>query len=234
MIGQLIIAGLVLGIVSCLHCVGMCGPLALALPVHHLTKPGQVIAMLLYHAGRIMTYTLLGLLFGLAGRSIYLAGFQQYFSIALGCIVLLFSLSWFMNTHKPVAWLQPFYHLVQQLMHQFLRSRQTGSFWWLGMANGLLPCGMVYLAIAGAVSTTQTSHGVIFMFFFGTGTLPAMLALSLFKQRITLAWRLQLQKLVPWCITGMALLLILRGLNLGIPYISPLMPNAPQQAASCH
>jgi sulfite exporter TauE/SafE len=234
MIAQVIIAGFVLGSISSLHCVGMCGPLALALPVYHLPRLQQTTAILLYNMGRVVTYALLGLLFGLAGRSIYLAGFQQGFSILLGCMVLLFSLPWFLGARRQVSWLQPFYRQVQQLMNRFLQSRQTSSFLWLGMANGLLPCGMVYLAVAGAVSTTQISHSVAFMFFFGTGTLPAMLALAFFKQRITLSLRLQLQKMIPWCITGMALLLILRGLNLGIPFISPLLPGTPQPAVSCH
>src|SRR5436190_5325856 len=88
MLWTLIIAGFSLGAVSSLHCVGMCGPLALALPVHHLSKRQQLISLFLYQLGRIITYSLFGLIFGLAGRTIYMAGIQQWFSIAMGVVVL--------------------------------------------------------------------------------------------------------------------------------------------------
>jgi uncharacterized protein len=232
---QIITAGAILGMVSSLHCIGMCGPLALALPVYHLPKLQQTIAVLLYHLGRVLTYSLLGLLFGLAGHRIYMAGFQQWFSIILGVIMLILAFQYFLfSGHKQLQWLHPFYRLVQQLMNRFLQSKTTSGFLWLGMANGLLPCGMVYLALAGALGTTQVSQSVAFMFFFGTGTLPAMLALTLFGKRFTPGIRLQLKRVIPYCMAAMAVLFILRGLNLGIPFVSPLMPPSPQQAVSCH
>jgi uncharacterized protein len=236
---QVIAAGGVLGLISSFHCVGMCGPLALALPVHHLPKMKQVIAILLYNAGRVFTYAVLGTLFGWAGRHIYLAGFQQWFSITMGFIILLLVMINFVlprprGTAFTPGWLRAFHYQIQQLMGRLLGSPNIVHYAWLGMANGLLPCGMVYLAIAGALTASAVADSVVFMAAFGSGTLPAMLGLSLFGMHIKLSMRQQLKKAVPYVVACMAVLLILRGMNLGIPFISPVLAEAPEQAVSCN
>ncbi|WEK33863.1 MAG: sulfite exporter TauE/SafE family protein [Candidatus Pseudobacter hemicellulosilyticus] len=230
-----ILAGLTLGLVSSLHCVGMCGPLALALPVQHLGAGRQLLSMFLYNTGRVITYSLLGLLFGLAGRHIYLAGFQQWFSIALGAAILVITLQHYFFQHRlQPQWLQVIYMKVHFIMGKALLSKGPLAFLLMGMANGLLPCGMVYLAIAGALSTSELTHSVLFMALFGAGTLPAMLALSLGGFRINIGVRQQLKKAMPYIMVGMAVVLILRGMNLGIPFISPVLAGAPQDAIHCH
>lgn len=232
---QAAIAGILLGLVSSFHCVGMCGPLALALPVHHLQKMQQALAVLLYNMGRVVTYATLGGLFGWLGRGIYIAGFQQWFSILLGSLILfLVVLFYFRNRSFSPAWLHTFHSRIQNSMGLLLRSPRLFHYLLLGMANGLLPCGMVYLAVAGAVSTTSVGESVVFMAFFGTGTLPTMLLLSFLGMPVKLSIRQQIKKLVPFIIAGMAVLLILRGLNLGIPFVSPVLANAPQPVISCH
>jgi len=232
---QLALAGLSLGLVGSLHCVGMCGPLALSLPVQHLNRRGQVMALVYYNTGRVVTYSLIGLLLGLAGRSIYLAGWQQWFSIVLGIILLLFSVRFFLiKKNTPPRWLQAFYVGVQALMGRFLQPRPPAGYLLPGIANGLLPCGMVYLALAGALSASRITDSVLFMFFFGAGTMPGMLIMGLLGWRIKLSVRQQWKRIMPFFIIGMAGLLILRGLNLGIPFISPLLAAAPGQAISCH
>lgn len=235
MIWEAIIAGGTLGLISSFHCVGMCGPLALSLPVAHLSGPLQTIALFLYNLGRVVTYTAMGLLFGLTGRQIFIAGWQQWFSIALGVIILLLALQYFFfkNLYQP-QWLQRFYGNVQQWMGYFLRSRNISAYLLLGMANGLLPCGMVYLAIAGALSTQQVQESVLFMASFGAGTLPAMLALSLIGLKMDLTVRKQIRKVMPVLVASVAIILILRGMNLGIPFISPVLATANGEAASCH
>jgi sulfite exporter TauE/SafE len=232
---QLITAGFILGLVSSLHCIGMCGPLALALPVQHLGKRQQALAILLYNAGRVITYSLLGLLFGLAGRRIYVAGFQQWFSIALGTAMLLFTARYFFfNITTRLKWADNFNIAFQRRLGRFFQPSKTGGYIVPGLINGLLPCGMVYLAIAGAVSTTQVSHSLWFMFFFGIGTWPAMLALSLFGARIKFSVRQQLKTAMPYLVAVVATMLILRGMQLGIPFISPILPAATGEAVSCH
>lgn len=235
MIWEAIIAGGTLGLISSFHCVGMCGPLALSLPVAHLAGPLQTIALVLYNLGRIITYATLGLVFGLTGRQIFIAGWQQWFSIALGVIILILALQYFFfkNLYQP-KWLQRFYGNVQQWMGYFLRSRNISGYLLLGMANGLLPCGMVYLAIAGALSTQEVQESVLFMASFGAGTLPAMLALSLIGLKMDLTVRKQIRKVMPVLVASVAIILILRGMNLGIPFISPVLATANGEAASCH
>ena len=232
---QAAIAGILLGLVSSFHCVGMCGPLALALPVHHLQKMQQAFAVLLYNLGRVITYTVLGGVFGWLGRGIYIAGFQQWFSIIMGVVILLLAfLYYFLNRSFSPAWLRSVHGSVQNIMGRLLQSPRLNHYFLLGMANGLLPCGLVYLAIAGSLSTTSVGESMVFMAFFGTGTLPTMLILSFFGVHIKLSLRQQMRKAVPFIIAGMAVLLILRGLNLGIPFVSPVLADAPQPVISCH
>ncbi|WP_207515684.1 sulfite exporter TauE/SafE family protein [Longitalea luteola] len=232
---QAAMAGLLLGLVSSFHCVGMCGPLALALPVHRLQRTQQVIAVILYNTGRVITYAALGALFGWLGRRIYIAGFQQWFSIAMGVIILLLAFFYYYQ-QRPFSpgWLRNFHSSIQNGMGRLLLSPRLPHYLLLGMANGLLPCGMVYLAIAGTLSTGSMGESVLFMTFFGAGTLPAMLILSFLGFRIKLSLRQQFKKAVPFIIAGMAVLLILRGLNLGIPFVSPVMARSPQPVISCH
>ena len=235
MIWQFIIAGFTLGVVSSLHCVGMCGPLSLALPIHHLFQTQRIIAVTLYQFGRVITYSSLGLIFGLAGRGVYVAGFQQWFSIGLGILILFLMVQYwiFRKTVKP-TFVNRFYMAVQNVMKRALKTHGTVPFLFFGIANGLLPCGMVYIALAGALVTTEVQHSILFMAMFGAGTMPAMFAVSLFRQLFSLQLRNSFRKLVPVFISVMAVILILRGMNLGIPFISPVLQSASQTAVSCH
>lgn len=232
---QAIIAGGALGLMSSFHCVGMCGPLALSLPIQHLPAPQRYLALLLYNSGRIITYTLLGLLLGLAGRQLFISGGQQWLSIVLGVLILIVALNYYLfkNLWEP-RWMQSFHYKIQGWMGQLLQSASLTSFLFLGMANGLLPCGMVYIAVAGALSTASLTESVGFMMSFGLATLPAMLLLSLAGMHINLSVRRSIKKVMPLMVAFVAVLLILRGLNLGIPFISPVLPQSAGTAAHCH
>lgn len=232
---NLIIAGLSLGAISSFHCVGMCGPIAFALPVQHLGRWRSGLAMFSYHMGRIMTYAALGAIFGLLGRQVYLAGFQRWFSIILGAGLLLMMWQYAGSRGKiQFGMLNRLQQKVQYWIGMLLKDQRPLSFLLLGMANGLLPCGMVYLAIAGAVSTTHLFEGIAFMAAFGLGTFPAMMALSVFGIVASISVRNRIRQLTPLVIGIMGILLILRGLNLGIPYISPVLETARGSAVSCH
>jgi len=230
-----VLAGITMGLIGSFHCVGMCGPLALALPVAHLQRPQQVLAVLLYNWGRVCTYALFGLLFGLAGHHLYLAGWQQWISIVLGVLLLLAALYpvLFKKQVQP-KWTTALQWRLQPLIARFLISHKRGAHFMLGLLNGLLPCGMVYLAIASALNMQQVSDSVLLMLFFGAGTCPAMLAIGLFGLRIKVSLRQQIKQAMPYLMACLAVLFILRGLNLGIPFISPVLTAPPGHAISCH
>ena len=231
---ELVLSALVLGMVSSFHCVGMCGPLALALPVSHLSRSKQLFSIILYNAGRVITYATLGLVFGIAGRKLYLAGLQQWFSIFIGSIMLALAIQYFIRK-RPVqpTWMNGFHQAVQKAMQSCLQSPYMGGYLFLGMANGLLPCGMVYLAIAGALTTTEVYESVLFMSVFGLGTMPAMLLLGIFGLRADISFRKRIKQAMPFVVATVALLLILRGMNLGIPFISPHLAGKISIGDSC-
>lgn len=231
---EAITAGLILGAFSSLHCIGMCGPLALALPVKHLSLPQQRFAAFIYNAGRMLTYSILGLLFGMAGRSIYIAGFQQWLSIISGAVILVFIFQYYFLHHAwQPKWIQQFQLFVQTKMIGLLQTKKKNIFLFLGMMNALLPCGMVYVALATAVNFTKLEVSTMFMASFGAGTLPLMLLLSMAGNSLSIPFRKNIRKAIPYLMTVMALLLILRGMNLGIPFISPLLARDPAEVIIC-
>lgn len=218
----------ILGLVGSLHCAGMCGPLALALP-HAGGRPASYFAgRVAYNLGRIVTYCLLGLVFGLLGKTLLIAGVQRWLSIALG-VALLVGL---FASRKLALW-RPINSLVEQLklrMSALLRRRSFDALLVLGLLNGLLPCGLVYVACAGATATGDLFQGALYMLAFGAGTTPMMLAISLSGKLVPFSLRLKLLKAVPVAVFLLASLLILRGMELGIPYVSPVLSG---DAPSC-
>jgi hypothetical protein len=210
-----------LGLVGSLHCAGMCGPLALALPAAGSTTPAYVLGRVAYNAGRIITYCALGIVFGLAGWTLLLAGLQRWVSIALGVALLLG-----LFASRRLALARPVTSVVNQLkasMSVLLRRRSLAGLAVLGLLNGLLPCGLVYVACAGAAATGGILEGASYMAAFGVGTVPMMLAISLSGNLVPTSLRLKLVKTIPVCVFLLASLLILRGMSLGIPYLSPDM-----------
>jgi sulfite exporter TauE/SafE len=209
----------VLGFLGSLHCAAMCGPLMLALPVLPGGPARFVAGRIVYHLGRITTYSLLGVVAGLAGRSLLLAGFQRWISIGLGLAILVGFL-----VSKKISLATPVVRLVAQLkkaMGTQLHRRSSTSLAVLGLLNGLLPCGLVYVAMAGAVSRGGLAAGAGYMAAFGLGTLPMMATISLSGKLFPVAVRLKLRRALPVGVCLLAALLILRGLALGIPYLSP-------------
>jgi len=208
-----------LGLVGSLHCAGMCGPLMLAVPEARHSTAGFVLGRCAYHLGRVMTYCLLGLVFGSIGKTLLLAGIQRWASIGLGLTLL----AGFLCSRKLAARI-PITSLVNQLkfrMSSLLKHRSLASLAALGLLNGLLPCGLVYVAAAGATATGTILSGAGYMAVFGAGTVPMMLAISLSGKLVPPAFRLTLRKAIPVSVILLATLLILRGMALGIPYLSP-------------
>lgn len=229
----LALAAISVGFLGSFHCIGMCGPIALALPFGGTSYSKRLLRTLVYNSGRIVTYTAFGLLFGLIGEGFFIGGYQRALSLVVGSLLLLSVLFPhglpFLNKASGGVFTM-FVRLKNALSALFLKKGYRSTFV-IGLLNGLLPCGLVYLAIAGAVSSGHWLSGAVFMFFFGVGTLPFMVILPLFGGLIGVSFRNNLRRMVPIFVSGMALLLILRGLNLGIPYLSPKLSS---DKAVCH
>lgn len=230
------IAAISLGLLGSFHCLGMCGPIALALPIHHQTPVIKVFSVLLYNLGRAFTYSVFGLLFGLLGQGFFVGGFQQVLSVVIGSLLLI-SVLYSLLYSKGLFNISAINGFVLRLKAGFgdlFRLKSLSSMFLIGLLNGLLPCGLVYVAIAGATATGHYLNGALFMFLFGLGTLPMMLSLSLFGQFIQVKYRNLMRKAVPVFVSAMAILMILRGLNLGIPYVSPRIVEKETSAMDCH
>jgi sulfite exporter TauE/SafE len=224
-----------IGLVSSAHCVAMCGPLVLAMPLQAFTPGRRRIAVSLYHGGRIGIYAFAGLIFGVAGRVVFVAGDQQILSILLGAAILAQLLfRRFANRGWMPGWLASCYRGLQQWMHRWWASRSIGKFLLLGMGNGLLPCSMVYLAIAGALTMAGPVEAMAFMILFGLGTLPMLLGLQVAGRVAGAGVRQHMRRLIPLVTAAVGVLLILRGLNLGIPFVSPAMAARPGVPIDCH
>jgi len=209
----------ILGLVGSVHCAGMCGPLALALPVSNYRSGTFLAGRAAYNVGRVVTYCALGSLFGLVGKSLLLAGVQRWASIGLGLLLL----AGFFSSRKLALW-RPVTSLVEGLkrrMSALLQHRSVWSLGVLGLLNGLLPCGLVYVAGAGAIASNGPLGGARYMAAFGLGTVPMLLAISCSGRLLPLTWRAHLSKAIPVSVCLLAALLILRGMGLGIPYLSP-------------
>lgn len=232
-----LVSGFLVGIMGSVHCAGMCGPIALALPTGGKRGWQLLAGRLAYNGGRIATYALLGFLVGAIGRGIALLGYQQTLSIVLGAFLLLTSVA-------PAAARRflprvPGADAVQGTLSHALallfRRRSLTSLFLVGVLNGFLPCGFVVAALAGAATTGSEAGGVLFMAGFGAGTVPIMLGLSMAGYRLPQAVRAKLVSVLPWLGALLGVLLIVRGMGLGIPYLSPAVPPpAAPHGGSCH
>lgn len=234
-----------LGFLGSFHCVGMCGPIVLALPGG--VRPGEarpgmankklffVFTRLSYNLGRITTYAIVGLLFGLIGKGFALSGMQKGLSIALGVSVILtaFLPAAFSQSINPAGKLGRLVSWLKKKMQVQLRRRSYLSVYTIGILNGLLPCGLVYLATAGALTQDTPWLGAVYMAAFGAGTLPAMLALAFAGNFLSIHWRNGIRRAMPVITVVVGLLLIVRGLELGIPYISPILALVEKGMTMC-
>lgn len=216
---EIILIGFLTGLVGSLHCVGMCGPLAIAVPA---VKNNLFLSKFFYNSGRVFTYTLMGICAGLIGERIYLDKFQSYFSIISG-IILLAGLVLYLNQKRllKIKFFKEFLGFLKNEITRFFKIKTYKSVFITGILNGLLPCGMIYIALSGAVITGNSISGMFYMIFFGLGTLPLMMGFSVYGVKIKNLIGRRINYISPALITIVAILLLLRGLNLGIPVISP-------------
>lgn len=228
----MLLSALLFGLLGSFHCIGMCGPIAFMLPVDRSNTFRKVSQIFLYHFGRIITYSLIGLLFGLLGKSFYLFNLQQQLSIFIGVLMIVIVLIPYKtfnkyNLSKP---LYRFISKVKSALGKELKKKTPDTFLTIGFLNGFLPCGLVYMALFGALATGDAWQGSMYMAVFGVGTIPLMTTAIYFGNFLTGKVRRYITKAIPIIVVLMGLLFILRGLGLGIPFLSP--PSVSQEVSA--
>ena len=219
----MVITALIFGLLGSFHCVGMCGPIAFLLPVDRSNSYKKFGQIFLYHLGRIFTYALIGLIFGLMGKSLHLFGFQQYLSIFIGVLMLTVVLLP-QKVFNRYNFSKPIFKLITKVksaLGKELKKKSPDTFLTIGFLNGFLPCGLVYMAVFGAIASGSAFEGSVYMMFFGLGTIPLMTTAIYLGNFLNLQLRQRIRKAIPVFVVLMACLFIMRGLGLGIPYISP-------------
>ncbi len=232
---ELLISAFIIGLAGSFHCVGMCGAIAISLPIQSLPSHRKNIGIVLYNLGRISTYSIIGLLFGLIGRTFYLGGLQKIISILIGITIISYLLIIYFNKNifQP-KFISRFNQWVQQNLGKFIAKQRLANTYIIGLFNGMLPCGMVYFALAGALASGSIFKGILFMGMFGIGTIPLMFLVSYFGIFINISIRNKVKTVMPYFMFVMGVLFVLRGLNLNIPFISPMIENSNARVITCH
>lgn len=208
---------LAIGFFGSFHCIGMCGPIALALPGSGDSTLQLIFGRVLYNFGRVATYAFLGAIFGLIGHSIALAGFQKGLSVILGIAIIssvLIKSSYF-NTLKNKLGAGSFYDHLKRLIGNQFKKRGLITLFTIGILNGLLPCGFVYIGLAGSLTTGTITGSILYMALFGLGTFPAMMAMSLAPGLFSTSFRRRINKAIPVLAVIFGIYLIYRGLFMG-------------------
>ncbi|TCZ74859.1 sulfite exporter TauE/SafE family protein [Flaviaesturariibacter aridisoli] len=230
---ELLTSSFLIGAAGSLHCLGMCGPLALSLPLPGRTMGARLKGGLLYNGGRITTYALLGLVLGTVGEVLLRPEWQRGLSISAGALLLLYLFGGQKRLEGAGAQAKPFLRL-RSLLSGLFQKHNYASVYSIGLLNGLLPCGTVYLALLTSFLTGGALKGGLFMAVFGMGTLPAMLLMVLWGAALGSSMRMRFRKAAPVVLGIMGVLLVLRGMNLGIPFVSPHMVAGVEGAVGCH
>ena len=232
----MLFSGLIFGILGSFHCIGMCGPIAFMLPLNRKNKLKQFFQISSYHLGRLFTYSLIGLLFGLFGKGFYFFGFQQTISVIAGFLMIfIVLLPQIFKRFHVTNFINRVFIKVKSNLGKELIKKENDTFFTIGFLNGFLPCGLVYMAIFGALTTSNGLQGSLYMFLFGIGTVPLMTVVAYAGNFLSLNKRVKVQRIIPYAVVFIGVLFILRGLGLGIPYISPKpILNTVTINHSCH
>lgn len=219
---DLFYAALIFGLLTGFHCIGMCGPIAISLPLDNNSFIKKLTGGVVYNFGRVVTYTLMGALFGLIGQGFAIAGFQQWVSIVIGALMVLsvfFPLLFTkVSANTP---LNKIVNKVKSSLGLLFGKRSISSLFFIGLLNGLLPCGPVYVAIGLSLAGGNVLFGAVYMAVFGLGTIPIMLSLSLLGNYISGAFKAKIRKIVPIFIVLLGMWFIIKGMGLGIHFLSP-------------
>lgn len=233
----MLVSAFILGLLGSFHCVGMCGPIAFMLPVDRSSQVKKISQITIYHVGRLLTYSLIGLIFGLIGKSLYIFGFQQQLSIAIGIIMILIVLIP-QRTFNKYNFSKPIYKAISKVksaLGNAMKKKTLDTFLTIGFLNGFLPCGLVYMALFAAIAGGNALNGTLYMAVFGLGTIPLMTTAIYFSHFLKGTARQRIQKAIPVFIVIIGALFIIRGLGIGIPYLSPVpIYDSVSSGIDCH
>lgn len=233
----MLFSAFIFGLISSFHCIGMCGPIAMMLPVDRNNQIKKAFQISTYHIGRLTAYAMIGLVFGLLGKGFFMAGIQQKLSIFIGVAMIVVILIP-EKTFAKYNFSRPLFKLISKIktaLGKQFKNKSFTSLFTIGLLNGFLPCGMVYVALFGAIAMQSASFGVLYMILFGLGTVPMMSAIVYTNSLMTIPMRNKIQKVIPYVAILIGVLFILRGLGLGIPYVSPSnMSLFVQETPNCH
>lgn len=212
-------AALSLGFLGSFHCIGMCGPIALGLNMPGASLSTQMSHAFLYNFGRLCSYSVLGLLFGLAGTGIHLAGYQELLSISIGVTMLIYLLIPNIRSTNPTNSLySQFLSYISRSISDLYRKKTRISRFFIGVLNGFLPCGFVLVAITTSMITSSPLHSMWFMLFFALGTFPTMLSLNLTPSFFKPTLRTKIRGYSNYFAFAIALFLIYRGAMNIVPH----------------
>ena len=230
-------SAVILGLLGSFHCVGMCGPIAFMLPVDRSNSVKKISQIGSYHLGRLFAYSLIGLFFGLVGKSLYIFGLQQQLSIVIGIIMILVILIP-VQTFNKYNLSKPLYKIISKVksaLGSALKKKTSDTFLTIGFLNGFLPCGLVYMAVFASLAMQNTLQGSLYMVLFGIGTIPLMTTAIYLGKFLNSEIKQRIQKAIPVFVIIIGLLFILRGLGLGIPYLSPApIVEVASSTIECH
>ncbi len=219
----MLLSAIILGLMGSLHCVGMCGPIAFMLPVDKNNNLKKFLQVFMYHFGRLIAYGIMGLLFGLLGKGFYVFGMQQKLSIFIGALMIIIVFIPHMSFSK-YNFSKPIFRIISKVksrLGQELKKKTPDTFLTIGFLNGFLPCGLVYMALFGAIAMGSSWEGSLYMVLFGLGTIPLMTTAIYMSGLLKSSAKKRIQQLIPVFVVVIGILFILRGMGLGIPYISP-------------
>ncbi len=221
----IILSGLVLGFGGSFHCLAMCGAISLSVKS---AKPGIAWSQLLYHLGRILSYCVLAVVLSASKGLNWLQNGQNIISISLGSALFVGAILFIISDTLSQRASQAASSLLYRLRKLIFPNGMQSSLWnavAIGLINGLLPCGFVYLALAGSLMQDSVPESLLFMSAFGLGTIPALAGLSLAAKIPVLSNVISSRRFVVSAAALAGLLLVVRGMALGIPYLSPALPS---------
>ncbi len=216
-------SGFILGLLGSMHCIGMCGPIAFMLPVDRGHSGRRIFQISMYHLGRLFSYGIIGLIFGWLGKNFSLFGLQQQLSILIG-LIMITAVFWNPKWLSGFSLTRPVYRLISKLksaLGEALKKKSPDTLLTIGILNGFLPCGLVYMGAIGSVATATALNGVFYMLLFGVGTIPMMTTAVYAGNFLNTRLKTRIRKAIPVFIVLIGILFVLRGMGLGIPFISP-------------